>query len=178
MKTKLTYLLFSFIIIVNQSQSQNSTPNNLMQGIEYNSETGIQQLKGYENLGGGMIKEFGSKEKDYKYGISHYKKGKVDVIVLEEMLSRTKNTVNYRILDTINLKLNKNEEFVYGNMMIKLKEEWHDEILGVFTRKGKNGSYTFEPKRLWQVNFVTKTMEPFTDIKAVKYDMPGCDGGK
>lgn len=135
--------------------AQSNKHENLLYGIIFREISEIPQLKDYEHLAGSVIYNIGTSQTDYKYGVSHFKYKKSNLIILEEIIKeRNDQKVKYKILDTITYNNLKEDEYI-AICTCRINSVDNSEIIAV-VKADHDNEYFNRIVKAWRANTKTK----------------------
>lgn len=152
-----TLLLFSFLF---NSSLGNDPKYSKYYGITYRSLNEIKEFSKFKDIGGALI---GEKLPQTDFGISHYSKGPIDLIVFEKIITSAQGKVSFRLLDILEIRgLKKDQGIAYGTCRKDGKPDC--EIIAIY--KYEDSEYFKNVIKAWRANRKTGQIEP-ADIQGV-----------
>lgn len=187
MKLLFLLLLFSLNILAQKTDSLGNKQNVLC-GIEYYDHKEVASFKDYINIGGTIVGEK-NKSGDYQFTVSQLSKGKQKIIVFEQIISYKKNedgssSPKFRILDTVNIIINKNEYLnlfecrqnslknscLIAIVIDEIGEKYHDQIIKAWLLNTETGKI-IELKNTKGIDCYNDSFEPIEQEPILQEDI-------
>jgi hypothetical protein len=123
-------------------------------GKEYQTLTEFDVMKGYVEREGMLLESFN----DNEYALSQYVNGPSNVIAFEKVLRRENGTVNYLLMDVLEINgIRNNRQVSCG--LCRLNNNSDKDIIAVYQDKTDTTHFCSKIKKAWRANRKTKKIE-------------------